>query len=59
MSNKNLNWNAYWRIVHQYRWSPLSNGYPPMKTEEMTNWFNCNEEMGRRFTNNKEDYLLS
>jgi len=59
MSKKNLNWKAYWRIMCAHNKSPLSAGYPPIKREDMLNWFNCNEEMRWKFTNINEECLLS
>lgn len=42
-----------------YGKSPLSAGYPPMKVEEMTNWFNCNEELCGGWTNKNENNFTS
>lgn len=56
MSRKKLNWGAYWKIVSEHNWSPLKPGYPPIKLEQMRNWFDCQEEMRWRFTS-EADYM--
>lgn len=49
MSNKYLNWAAYWRIMSRFNQSPLSQVCPPIKVEEMDNWERCQDEMGFKF----------